>query len=305
MIGILGAGNALGTRIITNEEACRALDVTPEWIVKNTGIHQRRYATEDETVSSLALRASRRALLVAGVAPEQIGLTIVATFSHEYLFPAAAAKLHHDLGLSGGMVLDLQANCAGFLNALITANGIMSADPSITHALVVGSEVNSRWVAQNDFTTAPYFADGAGAVVLGPSPVGFMSSSVWTDSDGYEAVRCRRDVPMEQQGSVTGRLALQHLPRVTREATDKAGWTVNDVDTFVFHQASLRLIEFLAAMLHVPMSKVPTDVEDIGNTGAASIPIAIADFWPLRGKVVFAAVGAGFGFASVCMEFPK
>jgi 3-oxoacyl-[acyl-carrier-protein] synthase-3 len=304
MIGILGAGNALGSRIVTNEEACRTLDVTPEWIVRNTGIRQRRYVTGGETVSTLALSASRKALDVAGVSPEQIGLTIVATFSHEYLFPAASARLHHDLGLTGGMFFDLQANCTGFLDALIAANGIMSTNPGITHALIVGAEVNSTRVDKSDSGTAPYFADGAGAVVLGPSATGFVTSAVWADSDGYEAVRCRRDVAMEQRGSVTGRLALQHLPRITREAMDKAGWTVNSVDTFVFHQASLRLIEFLAAMLHIPMSKVPTNVEDIGNTGAGSVPIAIADFWPLHGEVVFAAVGAGFGFGSICMRFP-
>jgi 3-oxoacyl-[acyl-carrier-protein] synthase-3 len=301
VIGILGAASALGSRIVTNEEACRTLNLTPEWIERNTGILQRRYATEDETVSSLALSASRKALEAAQVSEEQIGLTIVATFSHEDVYPAASAKLHRDLGLMGGMFFDLQANCSGFLDALICAVGIMRTMP-IKYALIVGSEVASQFTDQTDAGTVPYFADGAGAVVLGPAEKGFISSAVYTDTAGYEAVRCPRGDVQHQQGSVTGRLALQHLPRVAREAMAEAGWHVEDVDHFIFHQASLRLVEFLAAMLHAPMEKSPHNVESVGNMGAASIPAQLGEIWPLHGRVVMSSVGAGFGFASVCWE---
>jgi 3-oxoacyl-[acyl-carrier-protein] synthase III len=300
MIGMLGAGRALGSRIHPNAECALSAGMTPEWIVRNTGIEQRRYVKEGETVLSLALDASRKAIDVAGTS--DIDLTIVATFSHDYTFPAASAGLHAALGFHGGMFFDIQANCSGFVDALIVATALMERDLTIRHALVVGAEVASPFIDPRDAGTAPFFADGAGAVVLRRTTKGYVSSATWTDSTGYEAVRCKRGVPMEQIGSATGRFALQHLPRTVLQAMGKAGWAVADVDTFIFHQASLRLVEFIAGTLRVPMHKTFNNVQMIGNTGAASVPIAIADAWPLHGKVVFAGVGAGFGFAASCWE---
>jgi 3-oxoacyl-[acyl-carrier-protein] synthase-3 len=312
MIGILGTGRAMGSKLLSNEELCQTLPVTPEWIVEKTGIKQRYMAVDGETVASLALQAARKALDAAQVSPEQIGLTIVATFSHDYLFPAASAKLHHDLGLKGGQFFDLQANCSGFVAALGVATDRMTVDPTVHYALVVGSEVVADFIDKTDENTAPFFSDGAGAVVLGPADVGFVANAYYADSSEYEAVRCKRGTAfphIEQYGFATGKQALAHLPRTVLRALDKAHWDVADVDCFIFHQANLRLIEFLCGILHVQMTKTYTNVETVGNAGAASVPIALADAVEAGAiksgsKVCFAAVGAGFGFGASCWIMP-
>jgi 3-oxoacyl-[acyl-carrier-protein] synthase-3 len=325
-IGILGTGRALGSRIQTNDELCSTTlpDVTPAWILAKTGIRQRFLVTEDETTSTLALDASRQALESAGVGPESIGMVVVSTFSGDYLFPAASARLHRDLGLQGGQFYDLQANCTGFVSALTAVSDRMIRDPSVGHALVVGAEVLSPFVDYSDVETAIFFSDGAGAVVLGPVAEnrGVQASAFHADSSNAEAVRLRGGgsrfpypaggLPsenglgwMEQNGLATWKQAVTHLPGTVRRACDLAGWELDSVDLFVFHQANLQLITYVMAKMKVPMSRTFTNVENLGNTGSASIAIALADaaregMLSTGDRVVLAGVGAGFTFGATC-----
>ena len=260
-IGILGTGRALGSRVHTNEELCSTTlpGTTPQWIVDKTGIRRRYVVDESETSSSLALASAHRALESAGVTPEQIAMIVVSTFSADYLFPPASACLHRDLGVKGGQFYDLQANCAGFVSALTAVSDRMFRDSSVKFALVVGAEVLSPYVDYSDVETAIFFSDGAGAAVLGPvlGGRGVQASAFFADTSNYDSVRLRgggsrfpyamratespgRDPGlMDMNGLATWKQAVTHLPPTIRRACEEAGWSTDDVDLYIFHQANL------------------------------------------------------------------
>jgi 3-oxoacyl-[acyl-carrier-protein] synthase-3 len=325
-IGITGAGRALGSRVQTNEElcACSLGGTTPEWIVEKTGIRRRFLLGPGESASTLQLAASRAALERAGVAPAHLGLIVVNTFSGEYLFPPSSARLHRDLGARGAQVYDVQANCAGMVTALTAASDRMRLDPELRHALVVGAEVLSPFVNPADVDTAPYFSDGAGAVVLSrvEQGKGIVASAFHTDTSNFESVRQRgggsafpagtaagaEACHLEQNGLATWKQAVTHLPPTVRRACQKGGLSPEDVDRFVFHQANLHIIRYAMGKLHVPEERAFVNVQEVGNTGAASIAVALAEALE-RGavssgdRVVLAGVGAGFHFAASLWEW--
>jgi 3-oxoacyl-[acyl-carrier-protein] synthase III len=325
-VGILGTGRSLGSRIHTNEELCATTlrDVSPEWIVEKTGIRRRFVMTDGESSSTLTLDAAQKAIVCARIRPEQIGMVVVSTFSGEYVFPAASARLHRQLGLKGGQLYDLQANCAGFVSAITAASDRMLRDPSVGYALIVGAEVLSPYVDYSDVETAIYFSDGAGAVVLGPVETGrgVQASAFFADSSNFESVRLRgggSGFPyagredeagrgpgmMEMNGLATWKQAVTHLPGTIRRACEASGWSPDSVDLFIFHQANLQIISYVMAKMRIPMSRTFTNVQDVGNAGAASIPIALADAvaagtLSTGSRLVLAGVGAGFTFGATC-----
>ena len=318
-VAIIGVGHRLGSLIEDNETLCRGLDITPEWIIEKTGIERRYLAAEDESASSLSLAAARQAMASAGVDASQIDLIVCCTFSADYRFPALASKVHADLGVRGGQMLDVQANCAGFVTGLTVASDRMRLDDEIRNALVIGVELNSRFISRTNADAAIYHSDGAGAVVLGRRPgSGVIASAFHTDSSNYEAVRVRGGGStwtrpdrafdeaidtMELNGIATWKQAITHLPGAIKKALRKSGLDQKDVDFFVFHQANLRLIEYLVRKMGADMGSTFTNVQRIGNTGAASVPIALSEAveqgrMDADDTVVIAAVGAGFNFGA-------
>lgn len=324
-IGIVGTGRALGTRVHTNEELCSSTltTTTPAWIVEKTGIRRRFLIAPGETAATMSLAASRAALEAARIGPEDVGLIIVCTFSGDYLFPPASARLHRDLGARGAHIFDVQANCAGFVTGLTAAADRMRADPELRYALVVGVEVLSPFVDWSDIETAIYFSDGAGAAVLGRVDAGrgFQASAFFTDTANFDSVRLRgggSSFPypvdaapaaerspryMEMNGLATWKQAVTHLPPTIRRACERAGIALAEVDQFVFHQANQHIIEYSMQKMRVPTKRAIVNVTEIGNTGAASIPIALDE--AVRSglirdgdKVVIAGVGAGFNFGA-------
>jgi 3-oxoacyl-[acyl-carrier-protein] synthase-3 len=322
-ICVVGAGRRLAGVVEDNAELCRRLDVTPEWIVEKTGIQRRYLAAPDDTASSFAVEAARQAMESAGVGPADIDMIVACTFSADYTFPPLSAKIHQELGVAGGQIFDLQANCAGFVAGLTAASDRMAADPSVRHALVVGVEMNSRYIDRGNVDSVIYHSDGAGAVVLGRREgAGVIASAFHTDSSNYEAVRVRgggssfpvmgramglagpadTDV-MELNGLATWKQAITHLPAVVRAACGKAGIELAEVDFFVFHQANYNLIDYIVRKMGADLTRTYTNVQEVGNTGAASVPIALSEAVE-RGliapgsTVVLAAVGAGFNFAA-------
>lgn len=322
-IGILGTGRSLGARRQTNAELCGTTltSVTPEWIVERTGITQRWVVDDKQSASSLALQAALEALADAGADRRDVGMTVASTFSGDYIFPPLSASMHRDLGLVGGQFYDLQANCTGLVSALVSVSDRLSLDSHIGLGLVVGVEVLSPWVDYSDIETAPYFSDGAGAVVLGPVKPGrgIVSSAFFADTSNFESVRLRgggsrfpygsgatdpQAAVMEMNGLATWKQAVTHLPATVRGACEAAGWSTDDVDLFIFHQANLELITYLMKKMRVPVERTFTNVQQIGNAGAASISIALAD--AVRAgrlapdqKVILAGVGAGFTFGAL------
>lgn len=319
-ITIAGVGHHLPQQAEDNATLCRGLAVTPEWIVEKTGIERRYIAGPDENASDYALLAARRALDMAGVRPDEVDLIICCTFSADYIFPPLSAKVQMMLKAPHAQIFDLQANCTGFVTGLTVASDRMKVDSSVRHALVIGVEFLSRYIDRTDVNTAIYLSDGAGAAVLSRTDAGLgvQASAFHTDSSNYEAVRMRGGGSrfplqgrsfdpaidlMEMNGIATWKQAITHLPKVIRKACEKSAVELAALDFLVFHQANLRLIEYIVRKMGFELSKTYTNVQEIGNTGSASLAIALSE---AVGKnllkdgdlVVLAAVGAGFNFGA-------
>ena len=319
-VAITGVGHHLPVNFEDNETLCRNLPVTPDWILEKTGIKRRYIAAPEDSASDYAFQAAERALEMAGVKADEIDLIIACTFSGDYIFPPLSAKVQLRLGAKHAQIFDLQANCCGFVTGLTTASDRMKVDDTVRHAIVIGVELCSRYIDRTDVNTAVYLSDGAGAAVLSRRPPGegILASAFHTDSSNYEAVRMRgggSSFPMvgrafdpscdlmEMNGLATWKQAITHLPPVIRRACAKAGVDVKAVDFLVFHQANLMLIEYIMRKMGFPLSKTFTNVQEIGNTGAASLAIAMSEavsagLLKAGDLVVLAAVGAGFNFGA-------
>lgn len=319
-ITIAGVGHHLPAKFEDNETLCRSLAVTPEWIVEKTGIQRRYIAAPEDSASGYATKAAQRALIMAGIHVDEVDLIIVCTFSGDYIFPPLSAKVQMELKAPHAQIFDLQANCTGFVTGLTVASDRMKCDSSVRSALVIGVELCSRYIDRTDVNTAIYLSDGAGAAVLCRTDAdkGIEASAFHTDSSNFEAVRMRgggSSFPMhgrkfdpaidlmEMNGLATWKQAITHLPKVVRKACEKSGIELGSVDFLIFHQANLKLIEYIVQKMKFNMSKTYTNVQEIGNTGSASLAIAMSE---AVGKsllkngdlVVLAAVGAGFNFGA-------
>ena len=324
-IGILGMGKAVPTNQLTNDAIETAAGMPLGTIEKKTGVRARYVASATDTASGLSAQASQQALAAAGVAPEQIGLVVAATFTADYVMPALACKIHQLLGTKNAAAFDLMANCTGFQVALNVAADKLACDASLTHALVVGAALQSRFVNWNDPDSALYFGDGFGAAVLGrvPDGFGFLAHDAFSKTSVYESVRIRgggSSHPIrpenvhdllnyyEINGMDVWKQVAQHQPTVVKNALAKAGLGVEDVDFFIFHQANLHLITYLMGKMKVPMSRTYTNVAEIGNTAEASMAIALCEAAEKKliekgDVVVISGVGAGFTFGASVMRW--
>lgn len=319
-ITISGVGHHLPESFEDNETLCRQLDVSPDWIIEKTGIERRYIAAAEDSASGFSVEAARKAIAMARVPPDEVDLIIVCTFSGDYIFPPVSAKVQRDLGATNAQIFDLQANCTGFLTGLTAASDRMRVDPTVRNALVIGVELCTRYIDRTDVNTAIYLGDGAGAAVLsrsGPEH-GILASAFHTDSSNYEAVRMRGGGSsygmigraydpkvdlMEMNGVAVWKQAITHLPKVIRKACEKSGVDLDEVDFMLFHQANYNLIEYIVLKMRIGMDKTYTNVREVGNTGAASLAIAMSEAVEKRllkngDIVVLAAVGAGFNFGA-------
>ena len=319
-VAIAGVGHHLPDLIEDNETLCTNLDISPEWIMEKTGIKRRYLARPEDSASDFATKAAQNALDMAGIPADEVDLIVVCTFSGDYIFPPVSAKVQSLLKAPHAQIFDLQANCAGFVTGLTVASDRMLVDPSVRNALVIGVELNSRYINRADVNSAIYMSDGAGAAVLTrtESGKGILASAFHTDSSNFEAVRMRgggssfgsKDRAwdpatdyMEMNGIATWKQAITHLPTVIRKACAKSGIDPREVDFLVFHQANLNMIEYVLRKMGYGMEKTFTNVQEIGNTGAASVGIALSEavnkgLMKDGQLVVLAAVGAGFNFGA-------
>jgi 3-oxoacyl-[acyl-carrier-protein] synthase-3 len=320
-ITISGVGHHLPQNVEDNETLCRSLNVTPEWIIEKTGIEQRLIAGPEESASQYATIAAIRAIEMAGINVEEVDLIIACTFSGDYIYPPMSAKVQMNLKAVNAQIFDLQANCTGFLTGLTVASDRMRVDPLVRNAVVIGVEFLSRYIDRSDVNTAIYLSDGAGAAVLSrieDPAYGIKSSAFHTDSSNYESVRMRGGGSshpfigrafdpaldyMEMNGIATWKQAITHLPRVIRKACDKSGVAPVNVNFLLFHQANLRMIEYIVRKMGYKMDQTYTNVAHIGNTGAASLAIAMSEAVKYNllkngDTLVLAAVGAGFNFGA-------
>jgi len=299
MINILKTASYLPVTVNTNEEVCSNIPgLSPEWIITKTGI-KRRYHTSES--SSYMAEAVARDLTAGG---EDIGLIIIASYSQDYMFPPMSAKIHHCINASRNcQVIDINVNCVGLITGTTIAVERMKADRRIHFAIVIGVEILSRYVDKTDKFTAPFFSDGASGVLLGESKNGYIGSKFCTDSTAYEDVRLRRGGFIEHDGRATWTQAITNIPYVLNTLVHQNKMALKDIDFFIFHQANKILIDYIMDKHRIPREKTYTNVEEIGNTGAASIGIALDE--AIKGNMIkqndlliMAGVGAGFNYGA-------
>lgn len=319
-VGVLGAGRYVPNKVITNQMLEEWTGVSAAKIVERIGVETRYIVEDHETASGMSASAAQQAMSMAGIKPNQIDLIIVCSFTGDYVFPAMACKVQELIKATNAAAFDLMANCTGFQVGVCVASDRMKCDQSIKYALVIGTALQSRYIDWSDPDSALYFGDGAGAVILGPVPSGYgvLASEISSNGKVFEAVRMRgggSSFPMrpenvndglqyyELNGLEVWKQVVQYQPLAIERSLAKINKKTIDVDFFIFHQANLRLIEYLMGKMKQPMSKTFTNVEHIGNTADASMAIALCDAMQAgcikRDQlVVISGVGAGFIFGS-------
>jgi 3-oxoacyl-[acyl-carrier-protein] synthase-3 len=305
---IIGLGHKLPDRVVANAEIAERIGVDSEWIVRRTGIRERRYAAPGERTTDLALAAARRALGDADTRPAEIDLILVATMTPDELTPNTAPLLAHALGLDVA-AYDIGAACTGWLSAL-SAGAAQVETGRAERVLVVGAEVLSRITNPEDKRTASLFGDGAGAVVLGPDGDGEIGP-ILLNSDGgmadtITATHTERLLIMD--GHTTFNKAVKVLADSTEAVAARAGVTLDEIDLFVYHQANGRILRAVAEKLELPAERVADYVGETGNTSAASIPLTLSllrEDGRLRPgqRVLLGAVGAGFTWGAGIVEW--
>ncbi len=302
---ITGWGGALPPTVVTNADLESRLDTSDEWIVERSGIRERRVGG---TVTGLSTEAARKALDRAQLAPSDIDLLILATTTPDMAVPASSAAVHHALGLSGG-AYDLNAACAGFVYALVSAHGAIAT--GARRVLVVGADCLSRITDQDDRGTAVLFADGAGAVILeSDGEDGLLGFDLGIDGSGLRLLYCEHGGNMKMEGREVFRRAVRITVASVNAALERAKVTPEEVALFVPHQANLRIIESAAHRLGIPMEKTAIVLDRTGNTSSASVPLALAEAADAgrlaRGDhVVMSGFGAGMSWASVVVRWAE
>ena len=319
-IRILGTGSALPHRAVTNEEITELVETSDEWIRERTGIAGRHVST-GETVASLASAACNLALINARKSADEVELLLVATCSPEDAAPCAACQVQKEIGAENAVAFDLNAACAGFLFALHTAWAYVESG-IYRNALVAGSEVLSKLVDWKDRGTCILFGDGAGAVFVEKCEEGGILGFV-QHSDGKKGgVLTGVGRPLDNHWfhlnpdgnylNMDGReifsFAVRQIPKTIEEALEKAGIALGDVDLFLLHQANRRIIEGISKRLGVDMARFPMNLERMGNTSSASIPLLLDELnrkGELRSgmRLVLSGFGAGLTCGACVLEW--
>ncbi|MEU3830177.1 beta-ketoacyl-ACP synthase III [Streptomyces sp. NPDC029080] len=322
---LCGLAGWVPPRVVTNDELAERLDTDDAWIRTRTGISRRHVIEQGQATSDLAVEAGRRALRRAGAGP--VGAVIVTTTTPDRPCPATAPAVAARLGLAGAAAFDVGAVCTGFVYGLATATGLITAGVA-ERVLLIGADTYSTIVDPLDRANAIIFGDGAGAVVLRaggadePGAVGAFdlgSDGAHEDlititaggsrqrSSGGEVQRHERHFAM--RGNEVYRHAVTRMAGSARAVLSRAGWKTDDVDHFVPHQANLRILHSVADDLALPRERCVTNVGSVGNTGAASIPLALADAAARQAvragdRLLLTAFGGGLTWGSCLLTWP-
>lgn len=320
--GVLGMGMYVPQRVSTNAEIGVSAGVTEEWIVEKTGVLERRRAAVGENTADMAAEAGRLALKDArerALTPEAVedpGMLIVATSTPDRQVPAPVSDVHARMGLGPMPALSLDGGCAGFAQAMVTAQAYHRIGQAGT-ALVVGSHRIENFVVPSDRKTLPLFGDGAGAYLMGPVPPGYgiLTSRLVTDSTFVDALRTPYRTPdsagvepLHMDGYVLVDVFLREIPELLRNSLDDVGLTTADIDHLFVHQANVQMVRTLGRVLGLAPEKVPTSGERVANTASASLPIgtvlAARERRIERGDiVVMVTAGAGVSGAVIVMRW--
>ena len=316
---IIGTGSAVPEQIVTNEDLSKIVETSDEWISSRSGIKERRIAKE-ETTTSLAILAGKRALENAGIASEEIEVIIVATCTPDYFFPNTACQVQEAIGAKHAVAFDLSAACSGFLFTLSTVQAYIKGG-IYQKALIIGAETMSKMIDWSDRSTCVLFGDGAGAAVVSAEETGVLELVQKSDGTGKGVLSCKaRETRnllnhesetkeyLYMEGQPVFKFAVKTVPECVEEVLKKAEVKKEEIRYYILHQANSRIIQSVAKRLKEPEEKFPMNLSLYGNTSAASIPILLDEMnrngMLNRGdKLVLSGFGAGLTWGAVLLEW--
>ncbi len=289
--GIIGMGHSYPEGILTNVDLEKLVDTNDEWITTRTGIKQRHKAEDHEYTSQFGAKAAVQALKRSGLRPTDIDIILCATTTPDQIMPSTGALIQAQIGATNAGAMDVFAACSGFIYGITMVESMIRTG-QIKHALVIGAEVLTKYVDYTDRGTCVIFGDGAGAAVLGPVPEGKGILATKIRSDGrYEDQLYApgggtklgtthktiddREHFFKMKGNELFKVAVRSMADISAEMVEKAGYTVDDIDIVIPHQANQRITDAVASRLGVPDEKVYSNIAEMGNTSSASIPIAM------------------------------
>lgn len=316
-----GFGYAKAKRKVTNDELSRYVDTNDAWIVQRTGI-KNRYISEEENTSDLGVKAAEAAIKNSGIDKSEVDLLIVATFTPDKASPSTACLIQEKLGMNEQQVMafDVNAACSGFLYALQIGHAMLSSGQA-TCALLIGAEVISKQLDWEDRSTCIIFGDGAGAAVLKQEDTqcrilhyagskGDAQGIIHSDVENPRALFSKQIYQpsyVRMNGSETFRFAIKAMQESIEQVLQQANATIEDIDWIVPHQANKRIIDHVCKRCHIDAQHVYMNIQEYGNTSAASIPLALGEMWEKgllkKGmKLVLSGFGAGFTWAAAYIE---
>ena len=322
--GIIGMGHAYPEGILTNADLEKIVETSDEWITSRTGIKQRHKAAEGEYTSQFGTAAAKQAIERAGIDVTEIELIVCATTTPDQIMPSTGALIQAQIGAVNAAGMDVFAACSGFIYGLTMVESMIRTE-QIKYALVIGAEVLTKYVDYTDRGTCVIFGDGAGAAVLGPVPQGkgILATKIKSDGRYEEQLYCpgggtklgtthetidNRMHFFKMKGNELFKVAVRSMADISAEMVEKAGYTVDDIDVVIPHQANQRITDAVASRLGVPEEKVYSNIAEHGNTSSASIPIAI-DECIESGKikegslVLLTAFGGGVTWGGTVIRF--
>ena len=310
---VLATGTCLPEGVISNADLEQMVRTSDAWILERTGIRERRQSGAGVTTSMLAAAAGRSALDRAGL--ESVDVIIVATSSPDTFIPPVACLVQRRLAMASVPAFDVNAACSGFVDGLIVADGLIRARTAST-VLLIGAEALTKLVDYTDRSTCVLFGDGAGAMVLGAGDAGGMLASRWGSDGSYSDLIYygpSEEYPetgdaLRLAGKGTFRMAVEQMTELCSELCEAAGWTMDDIDVVIPHQANLRIIEAVAKRGGISLDRFVINVDRLGNTGAASVPLAFAEAEATGRlhpgtRVLSVAFGAGATWGGFAMEW--
>jgi 3-oxoacyl-[acyl-carrier-protein] synthase-3 len=328
---IAGVGHYVPSRVVKNADIETLMDTSDAWIQERTGIQERRWFEEGkDTTANMAAHASRKALEMAGLQPDDVQMIVFATLSPDYFFPGSGVLLQRELGIKDNVpALDVRNQCSGFIYALSVADQFVKTGMYDT-VLVVGSEIHSSGLDKTPRGrgVSVIFGDGAGAVILRPSTReghGILSTHLHAQGEHAEELIVKEpgsnrenrvqyvvDNHLDMFPYMNGQNVFKHavvrFPQVIKEALDQNGYQPADVDMLIPHQANLRITQYVQQKMGLPNEKIYSNIQRYGNTTAASVPLALSEAVQegriKRGDLVcLAAFGSGFTWASALIKW--
>ncbi|MDD3404280.1 MAG: ketoacyl-ACP synthase III [Hespellia sp.] len=316
---IIGTGSFAPAKVLDNNDLSKLVDTNDEWIRERTGV-VRRHIAEDETATSMAAEAARRALENSKIQAEEIDLILASTISSNVILPCAACEVQREIGAVNATCFDLNAACTGFVIAYNTAQAYIAAG-IYKNVLIIGVEALSNLVDWTDRGTCILFGDGAGAAVLTAEEGNVFPMATHSDGNRGEALTCsschnkdgeshseENSIYIQMHGQEVFKFAVRKVPEVIGEVLGQADISIEEIDLFVLHQANKRIVESVAKKLKQPIEKFPMNMQEYGNTSSASVGILLDELNRegklVKGqKIMIAGFGAGLTWGASLIEW--